>query len=199
MTVRTRAQLKSDAASLLPDNTAGEISPADVRGRVVDIADSALLAEDVAEVAISGDYDDLDNKPTLGSAAAEDAGAFATAAQGGKADSALQPDEDDNLAAGFTATSKNLGNLGSAVTISPVNGNIQHGTNTEAVTITAPSVAGVYTIIVELVNSATAGAVTLAGFTTTDGDAFTTTNGHKFQIHIAKTNSAVTATVKALQ
>ncbi len=100
---------------------------------------------------------------------------------------------------GFTATSKNLGNLGAAVTISPTNGNIQHGTNNAAVTITAPSTAGVYTIIVEIVNSATAGAVTLSGFTKADGDAFTTTNGHKFQLHIAKTNSAVTATVKALQ
>lgn len=38
----------------------------------------------------SGDYGDLDNKPTLGSAAAEDVSAFATAAQGDKADSALQ-------------------------------------------------------------------------------------------------------------
>ncbi len=100
---------------------------------------------------------------------------------------------------GFTATSKNLGNMGAAVTIAPTNGNIQHGTNNAAVTITAPSTAGVYTIIVEIVNSATAGAVTLTGFTKTDGDAFTTTNGHKFQLHIAKTNSAVTATVKALQ
>lgn len=100
---------------------------------------------------------------------------------------------------GFTAASKNLGNLGSAVTIAPTNGNIQHGTNSAAVVITAPSTAGVYTIIVEIVNSATAGAVTLSGFTKIDGDAFTATNGHKFQVHIAKTNSAVTATVKALQ
>lgn len=162
-------------------------------------ADSAVQPADLADVATSGDYNDLDNRPTLGSAAAEDTSAFATAAQGAKADTALQPDEDADLAAGFTATSKSLGNLGSAVTISPADGNIQHGTNNAAVTITAPSVAGVYTIIVEIVNSATAGAVTLAGFTKTDGDAFTTTNGHKFQLHIAKTNSAVTATVKALQ
>lgn len=48
-------------------------------------------------------------------------------------------------------------------------------------------------------NSATAGAVTLAGFTKVDGDSFTTADGEKFQLHIAKTNSAVTATVKALQ
>lgn len=37
------------------------------------------------------DYDDLTNKPTLGTAAAEDTTAFATAAQGALADSATQP------------------------------------------------------------------------------------------------------------
>lgn len=48
MTVRTRTQLKDDAAAALPDNTSGQIAPADVRGRVVDLADSALLSEDAA-------------------------------------------------------------------------------------------------------------------------------------------------------
>lgn len=47
MTVRTRAQINSDADTLLPDNTSAEISPADLRGRVKDLADSALMAEDV--------------------------------------------------------------------------------------------------------------------------------------------------------
>ena len=106
---------------------------------------------------------------------------------------------DGNLTAGYTATSKNLGNLGSAVTLAPSGQNIQHGTNNAAVTISAPTASGVYTIIVEIVNSATAGAVTLSGFTKTDGNAFTTTSGHKFLLQVVKTNSAVTATVKALQ
>lgn len=44
-----------------------------------------------ATVATSGDYDDLSNKPTLGTAAATDATAYATAAQGTTADSAVQP------------------------------------------------------------------------------------------------------------
>lgn len=46
MTVRTRAQLNSDADANLPDNTSGDISPADLRGSVKNLADSALLAED---------------------------------------------------------------------------------------------------------------------------------------------------------
>lgn len=45
----------------------------------------------LARVAYSGDYNHLANKPTLGSAAAQDASAFATAAQGLKADAAVQP------------------------------------------------------------------------------------------------------------
>lgn len=47
MTVRTRAQLKSDAATNLPNNTSAEISPADVRGQFDNVADSAVLPEDL--------------------------------------------------------------------------------------------------------------------------------------------------------
>ncbi len=46
MTVRTRAQLNSDADTNLADNTAGDISPGDVRAAVKNMADSALLPED---------------------------------------------------------------------------------------------------------------------------------------------------------
>lgn len=45
----------------------------------------------LSTVATSGDYSDLINKPSLGTAAAADASSFATAAQGMKADSAVQP------------------------------------------------------------------------------------------------------------
>lgn len=45
----------------------------------------------LATVATSGSYSDLSNKPTLGTAAAADATDFATATQGGKADTAVQP------------------------------------------------------------------------------------------------------------
>lgn len=48
-------------------------------------------AADLATVATSGSYGDLSGLPTLGTAAATDAGAYATAAQGSKADSAVQP------------------------------------------------------------------------------------------------------------
>ncbi|MGX7874450.1 hypothetical protein ACVDG5_018310 [Mesorhizobium sp. ORM6] len=51
MTVKTRVQINSDADTLLPDNTSAEISPADLRGRIKDLADSALMAEDVGTTA----------------------------------------------------------------------------------------------------------------------------------------------------
>jgi hypothetical protein len=47
MTVKTRAQLKAENASDLPDNVERQISPADLRGQMDDIADSATLREDV--------------------------------------------------------------------------------------------------------------------------------------------------------
>jgi len=55
MTVRTRAQLNSDAGTYLADNTTGDITPEDVRQRVKDLADSALLPEDIG-VSVQG-YD----------------------------------------------------------------------------------------------------------------------------------------------
>jgi hypothetical protein len=49
------------------------------------------LESALATVAISGAYSDLSGRPTLGTAAATDATAYATAEQGTKADSAVQP------------------------------------------------------------------------------------------------------------
>ena len=55
------------------------------------LADSAVQPGDLGAVATSNSYDDLDDLPTLGSAAATDSGDYATAAQGALADSAAQP------------------------------------------------------------------------------------------------------------
>jgi hypothetical protein len=59
----------------------------------------------------NGDYGSLTNRPTLGSAAAEDSSAFATAAQGAKADSAVQPTRTVNghaLSADVTVTAADV-------------------------------------------------------------------------------------------
>lgn len=48
---------------------------------------------DLKPVATSGTYSDLTDKPTLGTAAATDASDYATAAQGAKADTSVQPSQ----------------------------------------------------------------------------------------------------------
>ena len=72
-TARARAAI-SATGSLSYNNSTGVIS---------------YTAPSLATVATSGDYDDLSNKPTLGTAAATASTAYATAAQGTTADNAL--------------------------------------------------------------------------------------------------------------
>jgi hypothetical protein len=51
MTVRDRASLISEANADIPDNVAGLVSPADIRKSIVDLADSARLAQDLGDSA----------------------------------------------------------------------------------------------------------------------------------------------------
>ena len=80
----------------------------------------------LSDVATSGDYGDLSGRPALGTAAAQDVGAFATSGQGSLADSAVQPadlatvattgsynDLTDKPALG-TAASSNVGDFATA-------------------------------------------------------------------------------------
>lgn len=162
-------------------------------------ADSAVQPDDLADVATSGDYNDLDNRPTLGSAAAEDTSAFATAAQGAKADGAVQKAGDDGIG-GYTTTAVDDGTKSSGTyTPSPAGGNIRKIVNGGAFTLAAPSASGDYTMIVQVTNNSSAGAITLSGFTKSDGDSFTTTDGHDFLIFITKANGITYAQVVAIQ
>ena len=101
MTVKTRAQINSDADTFLPDNTSAEISPADLRGRIKDLADSAAFSTELATVATSGAYSDLTGKPSLGSAAALTAGTAAgnvpVLDAGGKITAAVLPSYVDDV------------------------------------------------------------------------------------------------------
>ena len=59
MALRTRDQLQTAADTLIPDNDREQVSPADVRERIEDLADSALLREDRADDdLIDGESDD---------------------------------------------------------------------------------------------------------------------------------------------
>ncbi|QPC91461.1 hypothetical protein [Mesorhizobium sp. INR15] len=69
MTVKTRDEINSEIDTLLPDNTSQEISPADLRAPLKDLADSAKFAADLATVATSGAYGDLMGKPALATVA----------------------------------------------------------------------------------------------------------------------------------
>ncbi|MEB3021322.1 hypothetical protein [[Mycobacterium] crassicus] len=79
---------------------------------VGDVKLDGVQPGDLAAVATSGSYGDLGDRPTLGTAAAWDAIAFATASQGATADSAVQPGD---LAA--VATSGQYSDLAGAPSI----------------------------------------------------------------------------------
>lgn len=93
------------------------------------------------------------------------------------------------LTGGFTNTFVSDGTKSSGTyTPAPTTNNQRGITNGGAFTLAAPTTAGDYAILLEIVNNASAGAITLSGFTKTDGDAFTTTNGHVFFCWIVKQN-----------
>lgn len=101
---------------------------------------------------------------------------------------AIRLDATANLTAGYTATSYSLGTVTSGTTtLSAANGNVQHYTNGGAHTLAPQSSPS--TIIGEIVNNASAGAITVTGFTRVVG-AFTTTNAAKFQFISSVTNSS---------
>ena len=105
-----------------------------------------------------------------------------------------------NLTTGFHAANDADGSFSSGTyTPTPAGGNIKSITNGGAFTIAAPTAAGQYSMMIEVTNGAGAGAITMTGFARVAGDVFTTTNGHRFQIFIAKTLNGVTATVLAMQ
>jgi hypothetical protein len=91
------AAVAAHAAAVDPHSqytTAAEAAAAapvqSVAGRYGNVTLSAGDIGGLAAVATSGGYGDLSGRPTLGTAAATDASAYATAAQGAKADSAVQ-------------------------------------------------------------------------------------------------------------
>lgn len=55
MTVKTRAQIQTDADTVLNDNTVGDITPAELRTLIKDLADSAIFpADNLTDPAIVG-------------------------------------------------------------------------------------------------------------------------------------------------
>lgn len=110
----------------------------------------------------------------------------------------LKADESDDLTVGYTATPHDEGTVTTG-TFTPdmTEGNLQQYINGGAHTLAAPSGEG--TMIVQVTNNASAGTITISGFTDQDGDTLTTTNGDDFFLYIAVINGFSTLTVKALQ
>ena len=109
--------------------------------------------------------------------------------------------ESKNLSAGYTATAFPAGTKSSGTfTPDPANGNLQKVTNGGAHTLAAPSVGSgdSLSMVILYENNSSAGAVTLTGFTKTDGT-FNTTSGNKFMCFITVIAGFSYVSVIALQ
>lgn len=78
-------------------------------------------------------------------------------------------------------------------------GNMRNVINNGAFTLAAPNRVGEYTMIVQITNGATAGAITLSGFSKATGVAFSLTNGASFLLFITKASGAIFCNTVALQ
>lgn len=109
----------------------------------------------------------------------------------------LTNSESRTLTAGFDATSHNAGTKSSGTfTPDPADCNLQYAVNGGAFTLAPP--ASDTTMVVQITNNASAGAITTSGFTKVNGE-FTTTNGDDFMCYIARVNGFSHLNVVALQ
>ena len=104
------------------------------------------------------------------------------------------------LTSGFYSSAVDYGTItGGTLTPTYVGGNFGTGIANGAFTLAAPTVAGNFTLILELTNGAAAGAVTASGYATADLSALTTTAGDKFRYYIVKLNGSSTVRAEAMQ
>tara|TARA_R110002051_G_scaffold49858_1_gene97026 strand:+ start:510 stop:905 length:396 start_codon:yes stop_codon:yes gene_type:complete len=103
-----------------------------------------------------------------------------------------------NMLSGASATPYNAGTKSSGTyTPDEANANFQYAINGGAHTLAPPT--NNCALIIQYTNNASAGAITVSGFTKVDGDDATTTNGDDFFYYITKLNGFSALTVKALQ
>lgn len=113
--------------------------------------------------------------------------------------SKVKADADDSLLGGYNTTADNDGTFSSG-TYTPtfLGGNMKRIINGGAFTLAAPTATGDFTLIIQITNNATAGVITLSGFTVSTG-VFTTTNGDNFFAYITKLNNFTSINIEALQ
>ena len=106
--------------------------------------------------------------------------------------------EDQTLTGGARVTSKDLGTISTGtLTLDPGDRPLQHYTNNGAHTLSPGSNTGSF--MLDITNGASAGAITLTGWTKIAGDAFTTTSGNKFRLHCSIGNAGSLLIVQAMQ
>jgi len=109
----------------------------------------------------------------------------------------LKADTADVLTAGFAATVHDLSTISSGTTtLDEANGNLQKCVNGGAFTLAPPS--NSCTIVLQVTNNASAGAITSSGFTLTDGDSISTGDGDDFFFYCTVVGSFSHVTVKKL-
>lgn len=112
----------------------------------------------------------------------------------------LKADTSDNLTAGYTATADNDGTQSSGTyRPTPLGGNLKRTVNGGAFTLAAPTATGDYTLVIQMTNNASAGTITVSGFSKQSGDSLTTTDGDDFFLFITKINGFTSLIVQALQ
>jgi hypothetical protein len=107
-----------------------------------------------------------------------------------------------NLTVGFTATSFSNGTKSSGtLTPDPANGAIQHYTNGGAHTLAPPSTGtgDSLTMVLDVTNNGSAGAITTSGFTKVTGDTLATTNALKYRGYISVGNAGSHLNWQAMQ
>jgi hypothetical protein len=115
-------------------------------------------------------------------------------------DNRVTANADDALTGGYTTTADDDGTFSTGTyTPTPAGGNMKRIINGGAFTLAAPTASGDYTLVIQITNNASAGAITLSGFSRSIGNPFTTTNGHDFFVNITKLNGFTLANVVALQ
>jgi len=130
-------------------------------------------------------------RTTLGVAIGSDVQAF-------DADTLKGDVENQTITGGGTVTSKSLGTQSSGtLTLDMGDRPLQHYTNGGAHTLAPGAVNG--SCLIDITNNASAGAITVSGWTKTSGDAFTTTNGDKFRCHCSVGNGGSLLIRQALQ
>lgn len=115
----------------------------------------------------------------------------------------LKADTHDTLTAGYDSNVEALGTITSGTVTPEVDGNAKANFKTltanGAFTLAPPSTSSACTILIQVTNGASAGAITTSGFTIVNGDTYETTNGNDYFFHIKKVGAFSSLTIEALQ